>query len=129
MAPPKASPQNTSAIFSPAPMIRPPTIAPGTEVKPPRIRTGSALSATSAIEGCTPSLVPHMMPATSATMPATDQTMVQITLSGMPTLIAAWWSSATARSARPTAVYWKNRARPATRAPQVTAAKTSNWLM
>ena len=30
------------------------------------------------------------MPATSATMPATDQTMTQIRLSGMPIDCAAW---------------------------------------
>ena len=59
----------TSASFSPAPMISPPTIAPGIEVKPPRMSTGSALSATSESENCTPSLVPHIIPATSATMP------------------------------------------------------------
>ena len=51
-----SGPRNTSAIFSPTPMIRPPTIAPATEVKPPRITTGSALSATCESENCTPSL-------------------------------------------------------------------------
>ena len=81
---------STSASFSPAPMIRPPTIAPGIEVKPPRMSTGSALSATSDSENCTPSLAPHIMPATSATRPATAQTMSQIWSSGMPTDCAAW---------------------------------------
>ena len=56
-------------------MIRPPTIAPGMDVKPPRISTGSALSAISESENCTPSLAPHIMPATSATRPATAHTM------------------------------------------------------
>ena len=63
--------------------------APGTEVNPPRISTGSAFNAIRARENCTPSLLPHMMPATSATMPATAQTMTQICFSGMPTLNAA----------------------------------------
>src|SRR5256712_11824832 len=88
-------------------MISPPTTAPGTEVKPPRIRTGSALSATSDRLNCTPLLAPHMIPATIATIPATDQTISQIVLSGMPIESAASWSSATARSARPTRVRWK----------------------
>ena len=52
--------RNTSESFSPAPMIRPPTMAPGTEVKPPRISTGSAFSAISEIENCTPSLAPQI---------------------------------------------------------------------
>ena len=51
-----------------------------------------------------------MTPATSATNPATLQTMTQIRLSGMPIDCAAWWSSATARRARPVAVFWKNSA-------------------
>ena len=80
-------------------------IAPGIEVKPPRISTGRAFSAMRASVNCTPSLPPHMMPATSATIPATDQTMAQMVLSGMPTDRAAWWSSATARRARPVRVY------------------------
>ena len=33
---------------------------------------------------CTPLLAPHMIPATMATRPATDQTTTQIVLSGMP---------------------------------------------
>ena len=45
-----------------------------------------------------------MIPATTATNPATLQTMTQMCLSGMPIDCAAWWSSATARSARPVAV-------------------------
>ena len=59
-------------------MINPPTMAPGIEVKPPRISTGSALSATSERENCTPSLAPHIMPATSATSPDTAHTISQI---------------------------------------------------
>ena len=64
-------------------------MAPGMEVKPPRISTGSAFSATSATENCTPSFDPHMIPATSATMPAADHTTTQIHSSGIPTDIAA----------------------------------------
>ena len=63
MPPPIDGPRNTSASFSPAPMISPPMIAPGTEVKPPRISTGSAFSASSESENCTPSLLPHTAPA------------------------------------------------------------------
>src|SRR5213594_2250365 len=84
IAPPTSGPQYTSPTFSPTPMISPPTTAPGTKVKPPRIRTGSALSATSDRLNCTPLLAPHMIPATIATIPATDQTISQIVLSGMP---------------------------------------------
>ena len=65
-------------------MMRPPTIAPGTEVNPPRIRTGSAFRAMSDSENCTPALAPHMTPAASATRPETDQTTTQIVFSGMP---------------------------------------------
>ena len=70
-------------------MIRPPMIAPGIDVEPPRISTGSALSAASATENCTPSFEPHMIPATNATIPAADHTTTQIDFSGMPTDIAA----------------------------------------
>ena len=52
-----------------------------------------------------------MMPATSATRPATLHTMTQMRFSGMPMDCAAWWSSATARSARPVEVNWKNSQR------------------
>ena len=64
-------------------------MAPGIDVKPPRMSTGSAFSATKASENCTPSLEPHMMPATSATKPATAQTITQIVRKGMPTDCAA----------------------------------------
>src|SRR5689334_18982992 len=84
--------RNTSAIFSPTPMMRPPTIAPGTDSKPPRMTTGSAFSATCEIENCTPSLPPQTTPPTIATMPATDHTMTQMRFSGMPIDCAAWWS-------------------------------------
>ena len=47
-------------------------MAPGTEVKPPRIRTGRAFSAMSERLNCTPLLAPHMTPATMATRPATE---------------------------------------------------------
>jgi hypothetical protein len=65
-------------------------MAPGTEVKPPRITTGSAFSASTASENCTPSLLPQIMPATSATKPATLQTMTHTRDSGMPIDCAAW---------------------------------------
>ena len=81
--------RKTSESFSPAPMISPPTMAPGTEVKPPRISTGSALSAISEIENCTPSLEPQITPAASATKPDTVHTISQMVLSGMPTDWAA----------------------------------------
>ena len=80
----------TSESFSPTPMISPPMMAPGTLVRPPRMTTGSAFSATSDSENCTPSLLPQMTPATSATKPATLQTMTQMRFSGMPMLCAAW---------------------------------------
>ena len=67
--------------------------------------TGNAFSAISDSENCTPLFAPHMIPATMATTPATDHTITQIVLSGIPTDIAAWWSSATALSARPTGVF------------------------
>src|SRR5208282_6222934 len=128
MAPPVAGPQNTSATFSPDPTISPPTIAPGTEVSPPRIKTGSAFSATNDNENCTPRLLPHKMPATNPTIPATDQTITQMVFKGMPTDSAAWWSSATARNARPMDVFWKNTASAVTSTPQIAAAHRSNSL-
>src|SRR5690348_2729824 len=74
----RIGPRNTSDIFSPTPMMRPPTTAPVTEVNPPRITTGSAFNATREMENWTPSLEPQITPATSATNPATDQTITQI---------------------------------------------------
>ena len=85
-------------------------MAPGMEVKPPRMRTGSAFRAMIWSENDTPERAPHMMPATSATMPAANHTMTQIWLSEMPTESAALWLSATARSARPMRVLEKNTA-------------------
>jgi len=104
-------------------------IAPGTEVSPPRITTGSAFRAISCSENCTPSLAPQIMPATSATKPATAQTMTQMRFSGMPIDCAAWWSSATARSARPVGVFWKNTARHITSSAAIAAANRSSLLI
>ena len=64
-------------------------MAPGMEVRPPRIRTGRAFRAISARVNWTPSLLPQMTPVTSATKPATDQTMAQMVFKGMPTESAA----------------------------------------
>ena len=86
-------------------MIKPPMMAPGTDVKPPKITTGKARKATVESENCTPSLEPQIMPATKATTPATHHTTTQMRLSGMPIDCAAWWSSATARNARPVVVF------------------------
>ena len=80
------------------------------------------------MENCTPSLVPHTVAATSATRPATSQTTNQIQPSGMPTDCAAAWSSATARSARPVLVRWKNSASPATSTPAISPPQTSSLL-
>ncbi|MNT52086.1 hypothetical protein D3C72_1890930 [compost metagenome] len=41
---------------------------------------------------------------------------------------AAWWSSATARSARPVAVFWKKIASTTTSAADTSAAIRSSWL-
>src|SRR2546427_1388371 len=126
MAPPTSGPQYTSPSFSPTPMMRPPAMAPGTEVKPPRMSTGSDLRAMRERLNCTPLFAPHMMPATRATSPATDQTTTQMVLSGMPILRAASWSSATARRARPILVRWKKTARMPTRTAAVSAAVSSS---
>src|SRR5438094_715998 len=110
-------------------MMSPPTMAPGTDSRPPRMSTGSALSAISERLNCTPLLAPHMSPATIATTPATDQTTIQIVLSGTPIESAASWSSATARSARPMRVRWKNTASTVTSTAAVTAAVSSSRLV
>ena len=71
-----------------------------------------------------------MMPVASATMPAANQTIAQIWLSDRPTDSAAWWSSATARSARPMRVRLKNTASPTTMTMAMTAAAMSMcWRM
>src|SRR6267378_1655305 len=70
-----------------------------------------------------------MRPPTMATSPATDHTMIQMVLSGMPIDSAASWSSATARSARPMRVRWKNTASTPTRTAEVAAADISSWLI
>ena len=107
------------------PMISPPTIAPGIDVKPPRISTGSAFSAMISSANDTSERAPHMMPVASATMPAANHTTIQICSSEMPTESAALWLSATARSARPMRVFWKNTASPATMIEAMTAAAMS----
>ena len=106
-------------------MIRPPTIAPGTEVKPPSTSTGSAFSATISSANDTSERAPHMIPAARATTPAANQTMTQIWFSEMPTDSAALWLSATARRARPMRVFWKNTASTATMIEAMTAAAMS----
>src|SRR5499433_3015248 len=110
-------------------MMRPPTMAPGTEVKPPRMSTGKDFSAMRERLNCTPLFAPHMMPATMATSPATDHTTTQIVLRGMPMLSAASWSSATARRARPILVFWKKMASTVTRTAAVNAAVISSRLI
>jgi hypothetical protein len=110
-------------------MISPPTIAPGIEVNPPRISTGSALSAMTWSANDTSERAPHMMPVTSATMPAVNQTMTQIWFSEIPTESAALWLSATARSARPIRVLEKNTASAAIISDAITAAATSMCWM
>ena len=52
--------------------------------------TGSAFSAISDKENWTPDFDPHMIPATKATIPETDQTTIQMLFSGIPTDKAAW---------------------------------------
>ncbi len=98
-------------------------------MKPPRITTGSAFSAISDSENCTPSFEPQTMPATSATKPATVHTMTQMRFSGMPIDCAAWWSSATARNARPVGVFWKKIARASTSSAATAAATKSSVLI
>ena len=66
-----------------------------------------------------------MMPVASATMPAANQTITQICSSEMPTESAALWLSATARSARPMRVFWKNTASVATMIEAMIAAAMS----
>jgi len=108
-------------------MMSPPTIAPGMESKPPRISTGSAFSATNVSANWTPLRAPQSSPATSATAPATAHTIAQICCNGMPTASAAWWSSATARNARPIRVRLKNSASTVTRSAATPAATRSNF--
>ena len=66
-----------------------------------------------------------MMPVVSATRPAANHTITQICSSEMPTDSAALWLSATARSARPIRVFWKNTASAATIIEAMTAAAMS----
>ena len=94
-------------------------------MKPPRISTGSALSAMISSANDTSERAPHMMPVASATMPAANHTITQICSSEMPTESAAWWLSATARSARPMRVFWKNTPSAATITEAMIAAAMS----
>ena len=100
-------------------------MAPGMEVRPPRISTGSAFSAITSSAKDTSERAPHMMPVTSATMPAANQTITQIWFREMPTESAALWLSATARSARPMRVYWKKKPSTAIISAAITAAAMS----
>jgi len=128
MPPPIKGPIYTSARFSAAPTINPPTIAPPIEVKPPIINTGKALSTTSDNENCTPWRAPHSSPATSPTIPATAQTICQIRLRLMPMDSAAVVSSATARSDTPMRVLLNSNASTVTSTTAAAAAIRSNWL-
>ena len=103
-------------------------MAPGTDVRPPRITTGSARSAAVDSVNCTPNFEPQMMPATSATRPATLHTMTQMRFSGMPMDCAARWSSATAQRAAGGGE-WKNSASAATSSAAMTAAVRSSRLI
>ncbi len=103
-------------------------IAPGMLSNPPRIRTGRALSTISERLYWTPRLVPHMIPATSATNPAMAHVTPQIHLKGIPTDRAASWSSETALRALPVRVFWKNNTSTATNMAALVAANRSNWL-
>ena len=69
-------------------MMSPPMMAPGMDVKPPRITT-AGLQRQLGQRELHAEFAAHTMPATSATNPATDQTMTQMRLSGMPTDCAA----------------------------------------
>ena len=89
VAPPIIGAIKNSNNFSPAPIIKPPTIAPGIEVKPPNIKTGKAFKAIKDSENWTPDLAPHIIPATKATNPEIDHTSTQITLKLIPTESAA----------------------------------------
>ena len=60
--------------------------------------------------------------------PATPQVMAQMRCSGTPTDIAAWWSSETARSARPVRVREKNRLSASTSAAAIPAAAMSKTV-
>ena len=100
-------------------------MAPGMDVNPPRISTGKALSATTSRAKDTSERAPHIIPVTSATIPAANQTITQICCNVMPTDIAAWWSSATARRARPIFDLLKNTVRPVTMSAAMTAAAIS----
>ena len=105
-------------------------MAPGMDVKPPRIRTGNAFRATISRAKETSERAPHMMPVTRATIPAANQTITQICCSVMPTDMAAWWSSATARNARPIFDLLKKMASAATISAAMTAAAMSRcWKM
>src|SRR5262245_37092425 len=108
--------------------MSPPTIAPAIESSPPRIRTGSAFRARKVRANCTPLRAPQRSPVTSATNPAVIHTMTQILCSEMPTDRAAWWSSATARSALPVRVLLKNTASTATSPAAIPEATRSNLL-
>src|SRR5262245_43971312 len=107
--------------------IRPPTIAPGIEVRPPRMRTGSALSAITSRAKETSERAPHMMPVTNRPRPAANHTTTHSRSSEIPTDSAASWLSATARSARPILVFEKNTANPATMTDAMTAAAMSSF--
>ena len=70
-------------------MINPPTIAPFTDVKPPKIKTGKALKAMIESAKLTSLFAPHMIPVIKAIIPEMNQTTTQIVLRDTPTERAA----------------------------------------
>ena len=104
---------------------------PTIEVKPPMISTGSALSTISDSENCTPTRAPQSKPGDQRDAAGhRPDDRPDAAADRCPTAIAASGSSATARSASPSAgaLEEERRARsPA--APAVAAANRSNWLI
>ena len=90
-------------------------IAPGTEVRPPRITTGSAFSATSDSENCTPELAAPDDAGDqrdeAGDAPDDDPDAVQRDADGLRRLVVVGHRAQ--RAARST-VFWKNRLSSAT---------------
>ena len=73
------------------PMIRPPTIAPGTLPKPPTTAAGNAFNPMKPMFECTKVAGASKMPANAATPADSPQTSMFTRLTGIPIYAAASW--------------------------------------
>src|SRR3990172_4475239 len=104
-------PTYASERFWSTPMTRPPTIAPGTELRPPRTTAGSTRSPRYPTEMFSPLMFPRSVPPTPAAMKAMAQARAYTRLAETPRERAAISSSAVACMESPQRLRGEDRRR------------------